>query len=108
MQLLKTAALTLNQAFYEQVKRAQTRTSETGLPVDTSDMDRDSVPIMLRTGWPLKAIQVMQIIDELHADMLEDRQQHQTMMIAADTSFVTRMQQRQKKLEGVVTAQLDV
>lgn len=70
-------------------------------PVDLSYQNQRTVPKALRTGWPNEALQVMQSMDELQAQMLTKRQQHKVAMQALEDDFIEMMTQLQERLRSL-------
>ena len=101
MGLVKNMLHAVGTVFEEQLKEARTTTIAQQKSVDTAIVDSSTIPKALRTKWPQQALQVLQNVEELHAEMLEDDQQTRAVILAAEAGFVERMLQRQEKLESL-------
>ena len=63
--------------------------------------DQKTVAKPLRTLWPSEALQVMQTVDELRAEMLKCDEQRKDLLLAAETAFVEDMVKFQDRLQRI-------
>lgn len=98
---VQKAMSALDRALQEQLSLTRSR-SKTPEPVnyaDSSYQNQHTVPKPLRRGWPCEALQVMQSVDELQAQMLQQGQQHKDAMQALEADFTQRTIQLQERLQ---------
>lgn len=91
----------MNHAIQEQLSRTSVRLelSKAQKPVVTSDQNQMAVRKAVRAEWPGKALQVMQSVEDLQAQMLNEEQQHLAAMQALEADYTQRMLQHQERLQ---------
>lgn len=95
------AVFALNHALAEQLSLALSRISKAQEPEDTSYQNQRTVPKSLRVGWPREALQFMQSVDELQAQILQEEEQHKHAMQASEAEFMQRMLHHQERLQSM-------
>ena len=98
---IQKAVFALDHALQEQLRLTQSRISQAQEPVVTSYQNQRTVPKSLRIGWPSEALQFMQSMDELQAQMLKQEQQHKHAMQALEAEFMQTKKQNQEKLRSL-------
>ena len=98
---VQRAASALDGALREQLSLTYLRISKMEEPEDLSYQNHRTVPKALRAGWPREALQVMQSMDELQAQMLTKRQQHKVALQALEDDFMEMMTQLQERLHSL-------
>ena len=98
---VQKAASALDSQLRERLSLTHSQISKMQEPVDSSYQNQRTVPTSLRTGWPLEALQVMQSMDELQAQMLQKDQQHKDALQALEADFLQMMTQLQDRLQSL-------
>ena len=98
---IQKAASALDSQLRERLRLTRARISKAQKPVASSPQDERTVPMSLRAGWPLEALQVMQSLDELQAQMLLKDQQHTAALQALGADFIQMMIQLQERLQSL-------
>lgn len=98
---VQKAISALDHAIQQQLSRTSSRLSKAQKPVVTSYQTQRTVPKTLRTGWPNEALQVMQSVDELQAQILDEEQQHIAALQALEDDYTQRMIQHQGRLQDL-------
>ena len=79
-QALQNLLYALDQGFNEELEKARARKDESEQPFDASHEVHMIVPKSLRQGWTPEASQVMQIVDDLQAELRKEDQQRKAKM----------------------------
>ena len=98
---VRKAVSALDHALQQQLSLTRLRIKKAEEPVVTSYQNQRTVPKPLRTGWPCEALQVMQSVDELQAQICKEEQQHKHAMQAFEADFQQRMIQHQYRLRSL-------
>ena len=114
-QALQNLFYALDQAFNEELEKARARKSEFEQPFHASHEVHSIVPNSLRKGWTPEASQVMQIVEDLQAQLRKEDQQRKANMqeffetknFEFETDFVERIQQYQEKLQSYTDVLID-
>lgn len=93
--------MALELVLQEQLTLIRARISKAQEPAVASCQSQRIVPTTLRTGWPREALEVMQRVDELQAQILTEEQQRKDAMQAFEAEFMQRMIQHEEKLRSL-------
>lgn len=83
------------------MKQTRARLAKAQKPIVTSDQNPKIVPNSLRTGWPPEALQVMQSVQELQAQMLKEIEQYKDALQGAEADLLRRMTQLQERVRNL-------